>query len=97
MHNVIHTPGHTPGHISLYHKLSKTLIAADSLFCLNGKLRGPIAHVTPEIEQAVRSLEKYLDYDVENAVCCHVGLASDDVNQQLKQLVEEGMQTVVMG
>ncbi|MEH7443813.1 MBL fold metallo-hydrolase [Bacillus sp. JJ1122] len=93
---VIHTPGHTPGHISLYHKVSKTLIAADSMFCFNGKLRGPIAHVTPEIEQAVHSLEKYLAYDVENAVCYHGGLASIDVNDQLKQLIEEGMQAVVM-
>ena len=93
---VIHTPGHTPGHISLYHKGSKTLIAADSMFCFNGKLRGPIAHVTPDLEQAVRSLEKYLAYDVENAVCYHGGLASNDVNNQLKQLIDEGMQAVVI-
>ncbi|WP_423406819.1 MBL fold metallo-hydrolase [Heyndrickxia sp. MSNUG] len=93
---VIHTPGHTPGHISLYHKVSKTMIAADSMFCFNGKLRGPIAHVTPDIEQAVHSLEKYLAYDVENAVSYHGGLASIDVNDQLKHLIDEGMQAVVM-
>ncbi len=34
---IIHTPGHTPGHISLYLKQSKTLIAGDSMYSVNGK------------------------------------------------------------
>lgn len=92
---VIHTPGHTPGHISLYHKNSKTLIAADSMFCMNGQLKGPIAHVTPDIELAVKSLRKYLDYEVENVICYHGGLATEKTNEQLTKLVNAGMEAVI--
>ncbi len=37
---VIHTPGHTPGHNSLYLRQSKTLIAGDSMYSVNGILVG---------------------------------------------------------
>ena len=37
---IIHTPGHTPGHISLYLKQSKTLIAGDSMYSVNGIIEG---------------------------------------------------------
>lgn len=92
---VIHTPGHTPGHISLYHKNSKTLIAGDSMFCMEGSLKGPIAHVTPNNELAVKSLRKYLDYDIENVICYHGGLATEKTNEQLTKLVNSGMEAVI--
>ena len=37
---VIYTPGHTPGHISLYLRQSKTLVAGDSMYSVNGILGG---------------------------------------------------------
>ncbi|WP_308737598.1 MBL fold metallo-hydrolase [Paenibacillus sp. AR247] len=37
---VIGTPGHTPGHISLYHRSTRTLIAADALRALTENCMG---------------------------------------------------------
>lgn len=37
---VIHTPRHTPGHISLYLKQTKTLIAGDSMYSIDGVIGG---------------------------------------------------------
>lgn len=91
---VIHTPGHTPGHISLFHKKSGTLIAGDAMISINGMLRRPIAHVTPDIKEAVKSLARFLEYDVKQVICFHGGLASAEVNKQLNNLVDEGMEAV---
>ncbi|BBH20392.1 hydrolase [Paenibacillus baekrokdamisoli] len=84
---VIFTPGHTPGHISLYHQESKTLVAADALINVAGKLRGPIAQTTLDMPAALRSLEKFLDFDIDSVICYHGGLSTDNVMEQLRSLV----------
>lgn len=61
---ILHTPGHTPGHISLYLKQSKTLIAGDSMYSVNGKLGGIHAPTTLNIMEAQQSLKKYLNLDL---------------------------------
>lgn len=65
---VIHTPGHTPGHISLYLKQSKTLIAGDSMYSVNGILGGIHIPTTPDMNAARLSLKKYLDLDIASVV-----------------------------
>lgn len=87
--HVIHTPGHTAGHISLYLKQSKTLIAGDSMYSVNGKLQGIHTPTTPDIDSARRSLRKYLNFDVASVVCYHGGLSSIEVNNQIVQLTQE--------
>lgn len=50
---IIHTPGHTPGHISLYLRQSKTLIAGDSMYSVNGILGGIHAPTTLDIKRKI--------------------------------------------
>ncbi|MCR8655935.1 MBL fold metallo-hydrolase [Paenibacillus endoradicis] len=83
---VIHTPGHTPGHISLYLKKSKTLIAGDSMYSVNGILGGIHEPTTPDIEEARLSLKKYLDLDIESVICYHGGISKGKINDQIRAL-----------
>ncbi|MDF2959561.1 MAG: hydrolase [Paenibacillus sp.] len=86
---VIHTPGHTPGHISLYHKPSKTLIAADALIVADGQLLGPHPQYSLDIDTAVKSLKKLLHYDIEAVICYHSGLYRGNVNGRIAELANE--------
>lgn len=83
---VIHTPGHTPGHICLYLKNSKILIAGDLLHIVDGELRGPYPHNTPDMESAIDSIKKFSNYDIEKIVCYHAGLYTSNPNQKLAEL-----------
>jgi glyoxylase-like metal-dependent hydrolase (beta-lactamase superfamily II) len=86
---VIFTPGHTPGHISLYLKRSKTLVAADAMVSLDGTLRGPVQQTTLDMNMALRSLEKFLDFEIESVICYHGGLCNVSVKEQLENLIEK--------
>ncbi|QWG33578.1 MBL fold metallo-hydrolase [Bacillus mycoides] len=83
---IIHTPGHTPGHISLYLRQSKTLIAGDSMYSVNGILGGIHAPTTLDIKEAQNSLKKYLNLDIESIVCYHGGLSKGNINAQIQKL-----------
>jgi glyoxylase-like metal-dependent hydrolase (beta-lactamase superfamily II) len=86
---IIHTPGHTPGHICLYFKQSKILVAGDVLHIVDGELRGPYPHNTPDMESALDSLKKLTKYDIEKIVCYHSGLFTANPNQKLKELTSK--------
>ena len=84
---VIHTPGHTPGHICLYIGQSKTLIAGDALFVVEGDKLGP----PPKLASlywplAVRSLGKLVRYDVETVVCYHGGAWRGNFSRSIAEL-----------
>lgn len=87
--NVIHTPGHTPGHICLYLKQSKTLIAGDALNIIDGKLVGPNPQNTPDMNLATESLKKFTNYDIQNVICYHGGLFSENANEMIAELNKE--------
>ncbi|MEH7683643.1 MBL fold metallo-hydrolase [Priestia megaterium] len=87
--SIIFTPGHTPGHISLYLKESKTLVAGDSMYSVNGKLMGIHQPSTPDMVTARCSLKKYLEYDIESVLCYHGGYCNENVSDQLRDLVEK--------
>ena len=82
---VIFTPGHTPGHISLYHDDSKTLITGDAIVAKDGKIVGLNEQATPDMETALKSLERFDNYDIDQAICYHGGLCKGDINEQIKQ------------
>lgn len=86
---VIHTPGHTPGHISLYLTQSKTLIAGDSMYSVNGILGGIHAPTTPDMKAARLSLKKYVDLDIAAVVCYHGGFSNGNVKDQIVELSQE--------
>ncbi|MDE3840656.1 MBL fold metallo-hydrolase [Bacillus methanolicus] len=86
---VLFTPGHTPGHISLYLKNSKTLVAADAMICVEGNLRGPVEQTTLDMDTALRSLEKFLEYDVEFVVCYHGGLCNMNAKGQIQDIIRK--------
>ncbi|MEK7016575.1 MBL fold metallo-hydrolase [Bacillus sp. FSL R9-9410] len=83
---VIHTPGHTPGHISLYLRQSKTLIAGDSMYSVNGILGGIHAPTTLDVKEAQNSLKKYLNLEIDSVVCYHGGLSKGNINAQIQKL-----------
>jgi glyoxylase-like metal-dependent hydrolase (beta-lactamase superfamily II) len=83
---VINTPGHTPGHISLYHKPSKTLIAADAMIINEGQLLGPVPEYAVDYPQAVKSISKFTAYDIETVICFHGGLFNKNANQRISEL-----------
>ncbi|MDO6851940.1 MBL fold metallo-hydrolase [Priestia megaterium] len=84
---VIHTPGHTPGHISLYLRKSKTLVAGDSMYSVNGKIGGIHAPTTLDIKAAQLSLKKYLDLDIDSMICYHGGLIRLNINDQIQKVI----------
>ncbi|QWH17655.1 MBL fold metallo-hydrolase [Bacillus mycoides] len=83
---IIHTPGHTPGHISLYLRKSKTLIAGDSMYSVNGILGGIHAPTTLDVKEAQNSLKKYLNLEIDSVVCYHGGLSKGNINEQIQKL-----------
>ena len=86
---VISTPGHTPGHISLYLERSKVLIAGDALRAERGSLNGPNPSMTLEMRTAIQSIRRLADLEIDTIVCYHGGVVSEDVNGQLRRVVQE--------
>lgn len=84
---VIHTPGHTEGHISLYLKKSKVLIAADAMLCVDGRLHAPVPQTSLDLAEAMWSLQKLLDYEIESVICYHGGLCEWGVLEQLQTII----------
>lgn len=86
---VVGTPGHTPGHISLYHRPSRTLIAADALTVEDGRLLGPAPDQTHDMTLALRSLEALAEYDIDTVVCYHGGIyhgSSHSIRQRIAEI-----------
>jgi glyoxylase-like metal-dependent hydrolase (beta-lactamase superfamily II) len=71
---VIHTPGHAPGHVSLYLPEARLLLAGDALTAPEGALSGPSEEFTPDMDEAVESVGRLADEDVERTLCYHGGL-----------------------
>lgn len=84
--SVIFTPGHTPDHISLYHHSTKTLIAGDALTANQGQLQYPNKVYTLDMEQAIQSLDRFLDYEIDQVICYHGGVCRDHIQERLSTL-----------
>ncbi|MFB5674443.1 MBL fold metallo-hydrolase [Paenibacillus terreus] len=84
---IIHTPGHTPGHISIYVPGDRLLLAGDAMRVVNSELLGPAEHVTPDMAQALASLDRLVDLDIGQIVCYHGGLyKSDGISERISTL-----------
>ena len=84
---IIPTPGHTPGHISLYLPQSKTLLAADAVVVEQGELELANPNFTLDLEQALASVQKLQQMEVERLICYHGGLVEHATGEKLKGLV----------
>ncbi|MEW9698888.1 MBL fold metallo-hydrolase [Paenibacillus sp. SI8] len=84
---VIFTPGHSPDHVSLYHIESKTLISGDALTSRDGVLLGPEPKFTPDMETALESLRKLLNFDIETVITYHGGVCTDRIKERLSAIV----------
>ena len=86
---VIFTPGHTPGHLSLYLERPKVLVAGDALTAEDGYLNGPNPSMTLGMRQAMQSIRRLADLEIEMIACYHGGVVSEDANGQLRRVVQE--------
>ncbi|MBB6674270.1 MBL fold metallo-hydrolase [Cohnella nanjingensis] len=85
--DIVHTPGHLPGHMSLYLPASKTLIAGDAVVIEQGRLNIANASFAWDLGEAVRSVQRLLEYDIDQIICYHGGLFRGDVRQALRHLI----------
>ncbi|MEH7414924.1 MBL fold metallo-hydrolase [Neobacillus drentensis] len=84
--SVIFTPGHTPDHLSLYHHAAKTLISGDALTADQGQLQYPTKKFTLDMDQAIQSITRFLDYEIDKAICFHGGVCKNQVMERLAAL-----------
>ncbi|MED4241089.1 MBL fold metallo-hydrolase [Priestia megaterium] len=86
---VIYTPGHSPGHISLYLKQTKTLVAGDALVKVNNQLLGPVKQTTLDMDTAIESLRKFLNYEIETVICYHGGVFIGDPKPHISKILNK--------
>jgi glyoxylase-like metal-dependent hydrolase (beta-lactamase superfamily II) len=84
---VIHTPGHMPGHISLYLPESKILIAADALVFENGEFDIANPNFTLDLPEAIRTIQKLQQFDIDEIVCYHGGVIRCNIQSKLSRLI----------
>lgn len=84
---VVATPGHMPGHISLYIKESRTLIAGDALVIEDDKLGIANPNYTLDMAEAKKSIKKLLRYDIDNIICYHGGVYTQNIKASLLKIL----------
>lgn len=83
---IIETPGHMPGHIAIYIKESRTLIAGDALVIEDNKLTIANPQYTLDMEEAKKSINKLLNYDIDKIICYHGGVYQTDIKSSLENI-----------
>ncbi|GAA0086443.1 MBL fold metallo-hydrolase [Clostridium sp. CTA-7] len=84
---IVSTPGHMPGHISIYHKESKSLIAGDALVIDNGDLVIALPQYTLDMNEAKKSVERLLNYDINRIICYHGGIYEKNIIKAIKRIL----------
>lgn len=84
---VVATPGHMPGHISLYHKESKSMIVGDALVVEKGELEIALTQYTLNMDEALRSIKKISNYNMNRIICYHGGIYDKDIKRALKNII----------
>ena len=82
-------PNFTPGHLSFYLERPKVLVAGDALTAEGGYLNGPNPPLTLDLREAVRSVRRLADLEIDTIVCYHGGVVGEDANGQLRRVVRE--------
>lgn len=84
---VIHTPGHRDDSICLYSPGEKVLFAGDLLFPEGSFGRTDLEQ--GDRDRLIESIEKVADLDVDRMYCGHDPAATEDVNRQIQESLEE--------
>jgi glyoxylase-like metal-dependent hydrolase (beta-lactamase superfamily II) len=74
---VVPTPGHTPGHVSMYLPEERLLLAADALTADEDGLQGPRPDMSRHMGEALRSVARLAELDVERTLCYHGGFVDE--------------------
>ena len=73
----------------VYLERSRTLIAGDALTAADGRLQGPAAEATEDMDVAMSSVRRLAGLDVRAIVCYPGGVVDDDAASQLHRLAAE--------
>jgi hydroxyacylglutathione hydrolase len=84
---VIHAPGHTPGEVVFYHAARKILFSGDAVVERRGQLTVPAARFASNLEQAVRSISRVRELDIELLLPGHGVPVTKGVDAQLDDLI----------
>ncbi len=84
---VVHAPGHTPGEVAFYHPARKILFSGDSVVERNGRLTLPAAKYAANLDQAIRSLGRLRELEVEVLLPGHGVPVTKDIPALLDDLV----------
>ena len=74
--------------ICVYHSGTRGLFPGDALINMFGKLRGPFAPFSWDIQQAHRSLVRLTELDVETIYFAHGEIIREGANERIRSLVE---------
>ena len=85
----ISTPGHLPGHVMVYINEKKALITGDGMLASSGKLEMANPVYTIDMDEAARSIEKCMKYDIEQIICYHGGTVTGDCKEAMKKVVAD--------
>jgi len=91
---VIHTPGHTPGSVSLHDPERKILFVGDTIRFVNGKISGPQERFTPDMQQAINSVEKISRLDFDAMLGGHGDPLKPNASEKVKELSSSLKQTL---
>lgn len=84
---IVHTPGHTPGHIALYFPQMALLIAGDAMEYRAGVLSGPAPRVTADMPQAIASLGRLAQLEIDVIAFSHFPRLPLRAGEALRALV----------
>ncbi len=83
---VVATPGHTVGHLSLYVVQDGVLVTGDAMVSAEGQLKGPMERATPDMPEALRSVQKLAQLPARTVLTYHGGVVDRDAAIQLARV-----------
>jgi hydroxyacylglutathione hydrolase len=84
---VVHAPGHTPGEVVFYHSTRRILFSGDAVVERKGQFTLPAARFASSLDQAVQSLSRIRELDVEVLLPGHGVPVTNDVSSRLDDLI----------
>jgi glyoxylase-like metal-dependent hydrolase (beta-lactamase superfamily II) len=84
---VVHAPGHTPGEVAFYLPARKILFSGDAVVERKGRLTFPAPKAATSLEQAIQSLSRLRELDIELLLPGHGVPVTKDVASKIDDLI----------